>query len=101
VNYEGGQSITGYGMERTFQPAIYAAQIDPAMYDFYQTALTDLQIMGSKLAMAYQLTGQRISKYGSWGHLEDIDQPGPSFLDVAPKFQSLLDNHSQCSKEQP
>ena len=101
INYEGGQHITGSGFERTFQPAIYAAQIDPAIYNLYETALVDLQLMGSKLAMAYQLAGPRISKYGSWGHLEDIDQPGPGFLETAPKFQSLLDNRSQCSKDLP
>lgn len=57
--------------------------------------MTDLRWLGSKMAMAYQLAGQRVSKYGSWGHLEDVDQAGP-FLTTAPKYQGLLDNVSQC-----
>ncbi|MFM8332013.1 MAG: PKD domain-containing protein [Candidatus Methylumidiphilus sp.] len=94
INYEGGQHITTLGTVRSFQAAIYAAQIDPQIYTLYTDALNDLRRMGSKLAMAYQLSGRRDSKYGSWGHLEDIDQP-PPYLTVAPKYQVLLDNLPQ------
>lgn len=96
VNYEGGQHITGMGVQRSFQSAIYATQIDPAIYTLYQDVMTDLRKMGSRLAMAFTLASTRVNKYGSWGHLEHVSQQPPYHLS-APKYQALLDQISQCS----
>jgi hypothetical protein len=100
INYEGGQSITTLGVVRSFQSANYAAQIDAGIVPLYEEALNDLRGMGSKLAMAYMLAGRRDSKFGSWGHLEDIDQPGP-YATTAPKYQALIDNLAQCPPPPP
>ena len=100
INYEGGQSITTLGVVRSFQAANYAAQIDAGIVPLYEQALNDLRGMGSKLAMAYMLAGRRDSKFGSWGHLEDIDQPGP-YGTTAPKYQALIDNLPQCPPPPP
>ena len=41
--------------------------------------------------MAFSYVGQRESKYGSWGHLESLDQLNQNLMQVAPKYQALLD----------
>jgi len=92
INYEGGQAITTLGQERSFQAAIYGAQIDPEIATLYQKSFDDLRWMGSRMSMIYQLAGRRESKYGSWGHLEDIDLPTELIREQAPKYQILLDN---------
>jgi len=51
--------------------------------------LDSIHLWGSKMAMAFTLSGAKESIYGSWGHLEDIDQD--ITIQPAPKFQALLD----------
>jgi PKD repeat protein len=90
VNYEGGQHFTDFSQPPYLQ-AMYNAQVIPEMYHLYDELLDSVRLWGSKLAMAFVLAGQRENIYGSWGHLEDIDQQAP-FLTTAPKYQALLDN---------
>jgi PKD repeat protein len=92
VNYEGGQHFTNF-TEPAYLPAMYDAQVHPRIYDLYQEMLDSLRRFGSEMPFAFVLTGPWQSKYGSWGHLFDDDDPAP-WTD-RPKFQVLLDNICQ------
>ncbi|MFN0200952.1 MAG: PKD domain-containing protein, partial [Bacteroidia bacterium] len=92
VNYEGGQHFTDFTQPPYLQ-AMYDAQILPEMYDLYDEVLDSIRYWGSEMAMAFTLAAARESIYGSWGHLEDIDQD--TSLLPAPKFQALMDNLAQ------
>jgi hypothetical protein len=95
INYEGGQHMTSNPNITPFQAATYAAQIHPEMYRLYQEVIDSTRRMGSKLAMAFIYASMRESRYGSWGHLEDIDQDIAQV--PAPKWQVLMDNiHATC-----
>jgi len=89
VNYEGGQHFTNFTQPPYLQ-AMYDAQLLPQMYNLYDMVLDSIRLWGSKMAMAFTLAGPRESIYGSWGHLEDIDQD--TIAQPAPKFQALIDN---------
>jgi PKD repeat protein len=89
VNYEGGQHFTNFTTPAYIQ-AMYDAQVDPGMYTLYQGMLDTLRKFGSDMPFAFVLCGPWKSVYGSWGHLFDIDDPGP-WTD-RPKYQVLLDN---------
>lgn len=91
AHYEGGQHMTSNPTIEPFQTALYASQIDPQIRSLYQEMIDSLRRYGGTThACAFTLTGPRESRYGSWGHLEDIDQD-PS-VQAAPKYQVLLDN---------
>ncbi|MEI6412396.1 MAG: PKD domain-containing protein, partial [Bacteroidota bacterium] len=92
VNYEGGQHFTNF-TEPAYLPAMYDAQVHPRMYNLYQEMLDSLRRFGSEMPFAFVLTGPWKSKYGSWGHIFDDDDPAP-WTD-RPKFQVLLDNICQ------
>jgi len=92
--YEGGQHMQPYLQgEYAYNPAVYAAQIHPKMYDMYMTNFTTHvdPAVNCQLFMAFSFVGQRESKYGSWGHLESLDQLNQNLMLVAPKYQALLD----------
>lgn len=98
INYEGGQHMTNNPDIMPFQAANYAAQIHPDMYQLYQEVIDSTRRMGSKLAMAFIYASMRESRYGSWGHLEDIDQDIAQT--PAPKWQALMDNiHATCGSK--
>jgi hypothetical protein len=63
------------------------------MYDMYMTNFTTHvdPAVNCQLFMAFSYVGQRESKYGSWGHLESLDQLNQNLMQVAPKYQALLD----------
>jgi hypothetical protein len=63
------------------------------MYDMYMTNFTTHvdPAVNCQLFMAFSFVGQRESKYGSWGHLESLDQLNQNLMQVAPKYQALLD----------
>lgn len=89
VNYEGGQHFTNFTQPPYLQ-AMYDAQVLPEMYTLYDNVLDSIRIWGSKMAMAFTLAAEKESIYGSWGHLEDIDQD--TATQYAPKYQALMDN---------
>ncbi len=92
--YEGGQHMQPYLQgEYAYNPSVYAAQIHPKMYDMYMTNFkTHVDpAVNCQLFMAFSYVGQRESKYGSWGHLESLDQLNQNLMQVAPKYQALLD----------
>ncbi|MEN9611753.1 MAG: hypothetical protein RLZZ628_2567 [Bacteroidota bacterium] len=91
AHYEGGQHMTSNPTIEPFQEALYQAQIDPQIKTLYQEMIDSLRRYGGTThAVAYTLTGQRASRYGSWGHLESSDQNLAT--QPAPKYQVLLDN---------
>jgi hypothetical protein len=83
--------MTSNPVIETFQQALYDSQIDPQIRTLYQEMIDSLRRYGGTThAVAYTLTGQRASRYGSWGHLESSDQNLAT--QPAPKYQVLLDN---------
>ena len=91
AHYEGGQHMTSNPTIEPFQTALYASQIDPQIRTLYQEMIDSLRRYGgTAYATAFVLTGVRESRYGSWGHIEDIDQN--TTTQPAPKYQVLLDN---------
>jgi Secretion system C-terminal sorting domain len=91
AHYEGGQHMTSNPVIETFQQALYDSQIDPQIRTLYQEMIDSLRRYGGTThAVAFTLTGQRESRYGSWGHLESSDQNLTT--QPAPKYQVLLDN---------
>lgn len=91
VNYEGGQHFVDFSyLTPPYLQAMYDAQVHPLMYDLYDEVLDSVRLWGSEMAMAFTLAGRKESIYGSWGHLEDIDQD--TATQYAPKYQALIDN---------
>lgn len=86
--YEGGQHMTSNPTIEPFQEANYQAQIEPGMFTLYREVLDSLARWRTHTATAFVLTGLRKSRYGSWGHLEEIDQD--TLVTPAPKYQALL-----------
>lgn len=94
--YEGGQHMQPYNQQDwAYNHAVYDAQIHPGMYKLY---LRNLQLHNEndvkcKLFMAYSYVSKRESKYGSWGHLENLNQIATpeKLMKTAPKYKALLD----------
>jgi len=90
IHYEGGQHMTSNPLIESFQQGTYDAQIHPDMYNLYQEVIDTMRALGSEMAITFTLAGPRESRYGSWGHLEHIDQSLDSI--DAPKYRAVLDN---------
>jgi PKD repeat protein len=88
AHYEGGQHMTSNPTIEPFQTANYAAQIAPGMGTLYREVLDSLAKWRTHTATAFVLTSRRESQYGSWGHIEFIEQD--TLLLPAPKYQALL-----------
>jgi hypothetical protein len=95
--YEGGQHMQPWMQgEWDYNQAVWDAQIHPEMYSLYNLnfdAHTQPEV-DCKLFMAFSYIGQRESRWGSWGHLENLGQIGTAYMTTAPKYQSLLDNNT-------
>ena len=96
VVYEGGQHMQPYMQgDWCYNQAVWDAQINPKMYDLYMKNFRKMTepAVNCTLFMAFAYMGQRQSKYGSWGHLESLDQIGSvsNYMTIAPKYQALLD----------
>ena len=91
--YEGGQHMQPYRQsEWNYNQRLYDFQITDYMYNLYMYNFnlhTEADV-NCKLFVAYNSVSERETKYGSWGHLESMDQIGTSYSD-APKFKALLD----------
>ncbi len=89
VLYEGGQHLVG-GFEdfgnQALTDKLNAANRHPSMYDVYYEYLNMLNdhevVLFSNFSYVY-----RPSQFGSWGILEDQDQP----IQEAPKFEAISD----------
>ena len=90
VHYEFGQGLTSGGFVESFQDSTYAAQLTSEMVALYQQTIDSLKHWNTDQINPFALTGPRKSKYGSWGHLEYIDQD--TTTEPAPKYSVLLRN---------
>lgn len=93
--YEGGQHMQPYLQgEYDYNQAVWDAQIHPKMYDLYMLNFDrhTSKHVNCQLFMAFSYVGERESRWGSWGHLESMDQIGSDhYMEIAPKYQALLD----------
>ncbi|HON62203.1 MAG TPA: hypothetical protein PK314_10040 [Deltaproteobacteria bacterium] len=89
ITYEAGQSLVPSppGTAPEYLGALWAAQKTPEMYRAYREMLSSLKGMNIDLFMAFVLVSAQQTRYGSWGHLEYLDEP----LSDAPKYRALLD----------
>jgi hypothetical protein len=104
--YEGGQHMQPYLQgEFDYNQAVWDAQIHPGMYDLYMEnfRIMTLPDVNTSIFMAFSYVSVRESRYGSWGHLESLDQVYATNLrEIAPKYQALLDvNTPRASTEPP
>jgi hypothetical protein len=95
VNYEGGQHMTDFSMQ-PYTQAVWDAQVSEQMYHLYNEVIDSLRLWGSDLSIAYNLARIRETVYGSFGHLEDIDQI-PS-MENTPKWMAILDQNCNWQK---
>jgi hypothetical protein len=96
IVYEGGQHMQPYNQQDWgYNQAIYDAQIHPEMYSLYQRNFAAHKAVDCKLFMAHSYISQRETRYGSWGHLENLSQLDyPETLKTkAPKYKALLDSN--------
>jgi hypothetical protein len=98
IVYEGGQHMLSYNNQNNwpYLQMLYDFQVQPYMYNLYSMnfSVHVSQDVDCKLFMAYDYIGPRQSIYGSWGHLERLDQISTDYKVVAPKYQALLDANS-------
>ena len=102
VVYEGGQHMQPWMQgDWCYNQAVWDAQINPKMYDLYMYNFRKMvePKVNCSLFMAFSYVGSRESKYGSWGHLESLDQIGSvsNYMSTAPKYQALLDANTSRS----
>jgi len=91
--YEGGQHLVGRrGVEnnQAITNLFIEANRDPRMGEIYREYLTQWQELGGGLLMNFSDIGQ-VSKWGSWGALEHVNQESSS------KYEALLDLISSSS----
>jgi hypothetical protein len=93
VVYEGGQHMQPFNQgEWGYNQAVWDAQIHPGMYDLYMKNFASMQEVGCKLFMAFSYVGLREIRWGSWGHLERLEDVNAKDLkEIAPKYKALLD----------
>ena len=95
IVYEGGQHMQPYKQRNwNYNHAMYDAQIHPGMYDLYMKnfAVHTEEGVNCKLFMAFAYVSRRESKWGSWGHLERLEDINDKNLKMkAPKYKALLD----------
>jgi hypothetical protein len=87
--YEGGQHIAPRPLG-TFPPFLHAlwdAQKSDRLYNMYIDLICSFKKLGGRLFMAFSFVSPQESQFGSWGHLDYLDQ---SIID-APKYQALLE----------
>jgi hypothetical protein len=94
--YEGGQHMQPWMQgEYDYNQAVWDAQIHPDMYSLYMHNFNKHaeENVDCKLFMAFSYVSERESRWGSWGHLESLQQIGSAsdYMEIAPKYQALLD----------
>ena len=90
--YEGGQHLQPHNQEDwPYNEVVWDSQIHPRMYDLYIQNLNLYQEMGVKNFFAYRYLGERKSKFGSWGHLETLNDLKGDVMKNAPKYKALVD----------
>jgi len=89
ITYEGGQHILPIppGTFPSFIGSLWQAQRSPLMRRIYAQLLGEFDKMDGRLFTAFSFVSKQDSPWGSWGHLDYLDQ----FILDAPKYQALLD----------
>ena len=79
--------------EWNYSQVLWDFQSTSLMYDLYAKNFVNhlSEEVGSELFVAFSYIGSADSKYGSWGHLENLDQLDEDLMTIAPKYQALLD----------
>ncbi|MCB9497791.1 MAG: hypothetical protein H6686_12965 [Fibrobacteria bacterium] len=99
--YEGGQHAQPYQQsEWPYNQAVWDAQIHPLMREIYLRNFQLHDSLDCDLFMAFSYTGERESRYGSWGHLETYAQSALSLDELrvaAPKYAALLESNTPKS----
>ncbi len=95
IIYEGGQHMVlrDHSESWSYTDNLYDFQVSPQMYDLYMYNFS-VHIepeVDCQLFMAYRLMSERCSIWGSWGHLENLDQVENAIFYDAPKYQALID----------
>lgn len=93
ICYEGGQHMQSYSqLEWDYSQMLYDFQVTNYMYNLYVNnfSVQTEEEVDCQLFMAYNYASERESQYGSWGHLESLDQIEEGYSD-APKYEALLD----------
>jgi hypothetical protein len=103
VVYEGGQHMQPWMQgDWCYNNAVWDAQIHSKMYDLYMKNFRKHvePVVNCSLFMAFAYISDRKSKYGSWGHLENLSQIGSvsNYMTIAPKYQALLDANTPRNK---
>jgi hypothetical protein len=94
IVYEGGQHMQPHNQQVWgYNQAVYDSQIHPKMYDSIYLNALHHAMLGCKLFCAFSYVSPRESRWGSWGHLNSLDElKEPERLkETAPKYQAILD----------
>jgi hypothetical protein len=105
VLYEAGQHMQPWKQgEWDYNQAVWDAQIHPDMYDMYlkyfritDSIYTNYAPGSIAVCAAFSYVGERESRWGSWGHLEYLEQLNDmaNIKTAAPKYAALLDMNTQ------
>jgi hypothetical protein len=96
VVYEGGQHMVPFGSNDNspYNLPVWNAQISPMIFDIYMELFKAHAAppVNCKLFCAYKYVSPRKKMWGSWGHIESLDQIKniTDIRTVAPKFSALL-----------
>jgi hypothetical protein len=100
VVYEGGQHFLPLQHQEgsPYNNAVWDAEIHPKMYDLYMKAFGKHASpeVNCKLFCAFSYVSQRKNLWGSWGHLEKLEQlqQKDKIRLLAPKYSALLEANS-------
>ncbi len=90
IAYEGGQHLVGVGgsaqSNQQLTDKFVSVNRDPGMYSLYMQFLAAWEASGAEFMTPYSFCG-RYTEFGSWGHLEYLNQP----LSEAHKHRALVD----------
>lgn len=104
--YEGGQHMQPWQQgEWDYNQSLWDAQVHVKMYDLYRLNFESLNsealasggpgCVNCRMFMAFSYVSERESRWGSWGHLESMEQVGSAdYMSIAPKYRALLDANS-------
>jgi hypothetical protein len=90
--YEGGQHMQPWMQgEHPYNSSLWQFQLHPLMYELYAENFKLHVEVDTQLFMAFSYISDNNSRWGSWGHLNSLDQLGTNYFETAPKYQALLD----------
>ncbi len=98
--YEGGQHFTPepFGQPQPYCPALNASQAHPEMYELYARLFDTLETLHTQPMqfMHFNFIADTSCRYGSWGALTHQWEQQSPYMNIAPKYQALLDQIAHC-----